>query len=163
MIRKCMSIYKGIKTLSEYRLLKLAESVKPIKFKQDELIFNNGPTYHQMFIVLSGEVSEIANEMEIRVVTEGDFFGDIVSTADQDSIVKSYITKSTTECLVIDKKDYDTIMESDFMKKFNKMISQSNTVNVEKKKLRLDRLYYVKDIGQGSYGKVYLVHDQRRF
>ena len=163
MIRKCMSIYKGIKTLSEYRLLKLAESVKPIKFKQDELIFNNGPTYHQMFIVLSGEVSEIANEMEIRVVTEGDFFGDIVSTADQDSIVKSYITKSTTECLVIDKKDYDTIMESDFMKKFNKMISQSNTVNVEKKKLRLDRLYYVKDIGQGSYGKVYLVTDLKFF
>ena len=28
--------------------------------------------------------------------------------------------------------------------------------------IALDQLYYIKDLGQGSYGKVYLVHDKKR-
>jgi len=29
--------------------------------------------------------------------------------------------------------------------------------------MTLDNLYYIKDLGSGAYGKVYLVHDEKRF
>ena len=54
-------------------------------------------------------------------------------------------------------------MESDIIKKFNKLMSQAITINKEKQQIVLDKLYYVKDIGQGSYGKVYLVTDNKFF
>ena len=153
----------GIKHLSEYKLLKIAESVKPMKFRSGELIFLGGPVYEKMFIILSGSVSEMVNDIEIKSYSENESFGDIVHGADHYDIVTSYSAKCNTECIYIDKKYFEGVIEADFLKSFQKMMSRSDTVHSEKKRICLDSLYYIKDLGQGSYGKVYLVTDSKNF
>ena len=163
MLRKALSILKLSKTLSEYKLFKLSETVKTIKFKQDTTIILNGPVYDKLFIILSGLVSQVVNDREITVLSEGDSFGDFINTSEHYDVTSSFIATTDTECLVVVKKDYAQTMESDIIKKFNKLMSQATTINKEKQQIVLDKLYYVKDIGQGSYGKVYLVTDNKFF
>ena len=163
MLRKALSTLKPNKTLSEYKLFKLSETVKTIKFKKDTTIILNGPVYDKLFIILSGSVSQVVNDREITVLSEGDSFGDFINTSEHYDVTSSFIATTDTECLVVVKKDYAQTMESDIIKRFNKLMSQATTINKEKQQIVLDKLYYVKDIGQGSYGKVYLVTDNKFF
>lgn len=153
----------GIKHLSEYKLLKIAESVKPMKFSPGELIFLGGPVYEKMFIILTGTVSEMLNDIEIKTYNETESFGDIIHTADHYDIVTSYSAKCSTECIYIEKKYFEGVVEADFLKSFQKMLTKTDTILSEKKRICLDSLYYIKDLGQGSYGKVYLVSDFKNF
>ena len=152
------------KNLSEIKLLHIAESIKLKKFSKNEEIIKNGPCSDKYYIIISGSVSEQVDNIEIKVLKEQDSFGDIINSEDYYQIRPSYYAKGNVSCFIIEKEKYENIIEEDFFKNFNSNNSDdessddSKSKKNSKEKVQLEQLYYVKDLGQGAYGKVYLVN-----
>ena len=63
------------------------------------------------------------------------------------------------ECYIIYKETYEEIVENDnqVLNPVKKLLVMNDVT------ISLENLYYIRELGCGAYGKVYLVHDQRRF
>ncbi len=147
------------RNLSEIKFLRIAESIKLSRFQTGEIILKDGPISDKYYIIVNGNVSETVNEMEIRILNKFDSFGDIINKDENYQIRPSYIAKSATTCFYIEKNKYETIMEGDFLKQFHSIMEEENSPNKNSKNkmIQLEQLFYIRDLGQGSYGKVYLV------
>ena len=146
------------RNLSEIKFLRIAESIKLRRFQTGEILIKEGPISDKYYIIVNGNVSEMVNDMEIRILNKFDSFGDIINKDENYQIRPTYIAKTAVTCFYIEKNKYETIMEGDFLKQFHSIMENENgKKNTNNKMIQLEQLYYIRDLGQGSYGKVYLV------
>lgn len=142
--------------LDELKLFQLAENFKFTKYKTGEKILKNGPSSDKFYIIVSGKVGMEINNVEVKWLSDGHSFGDIISKPTSFSQKATYFAKTNVECFYLEVECYKEIFN---VEKFE----ISPTLNLKDETLSLDKLYYVKDLGQGSFGKVYLVHDSKDF
>ncbi len=146
------------RNLSEIKFLRIAESIKLRRFQTGEILIKEGPISDKYYIIVNGNVSEMVNDMEIRILNKFDSFGDIINKDENYQIRPTYIAKNAVTCFYIEKNKYEAIMEGDFLKQFHSIMENENgKKNTNNKMIQLEQLYYIRDLGQGSYGKVYLV------
>ena len=153
----CIRNVPCLKGLNELQLFNIAESLHSCTFKENELIIKDGPISKKLFIIKHGEVKIYMKDIEIKRLTKGKSFGDIVtSQAGLYTIKASFYARTHLECFYLTKEIYDEVIESELLlKPFSKLLFKEITI-------ALDQLYYVKILGQGSYGSVYLVHNKHR-
>lgn len=122
-------------------------------YKDKQVIVKNGPTSSQLFIVNSGNVAIVTNtNVEIKILKEGNIFGDIVSKSDEYIKKADFVSKGTVECWTLAKTHYEEIIEN------NSLLNPfKGLLEVKDKTLTFENLYYVKELGFGTYGKMYLV------
>lgn len=144
-----------LRGLSEVKLFNLAESLNTCVFKENDLIIKDGPISKRLFIIKNGQAKIVIKDIEIKVLDKGMSFGDIVTSQPGLYTVKaSLYAKTNLECYYLNKTHFDEIIDSELLlRPFNKILFKDITI-------ALDQLYYVKELGQGSYGKVYLVHNK---
>lgn len=147
------------KSLSEFKLFQLAEKINQTKYKKGVVILKDGPCSDKFYIIKSGIVEIKVGKTEGKKLEEKHTFGDISSQAGTYTRKADFIALSDVECYYIDKEVYDEIVDND-----NNLINPlKNLIVMKDITITLESLYYVKELGSGSYGKVYLVHDQKKF
>lgn len=143
-------------TLSEIKLFQLAKRMTKEVFDNREEIIREGSTGDKFYIIKSGKVKVYQKGKFIREMETGSCFGEI-----------ALLTGSTRTCTIIaaershffilNKDSFNEIVDLELLKHLQKILSLQD-INVY-----LDNLYYVKTLGQGRYGKVFLVHNQKNF
>ena len=158
-----MSLLKPLpifKYLSLIKLFHLSNFLHYIQFSNEEIIIKDGPRSDKFYIIKSGTVDiKIGNKL-MKILEKNDSFGDITWHIREYSKKGNFIASSKkVECYYINKEDYENIIdEEDFISK-----PLIKILEVKELKTSLDNLYYLQDLGSGAYGKVYLVHDKKRF
>ena len=145
-----------INGVNQMILYQLAENIKTITFRECELIIRDGPISDKLYFILQGKVSLIIGDIEVKTLEQPSSFGDISQQPDAYGQKASFYAKTNLICFCLDKDTYEEILDCEIVKKSN------NNLKMKNSQLTLDQLYYLKLLGKGSYGNVYLVHDKKR-
>ena len=148
------------KYLSPLKIFQLSNYLHLNTYKKGEIILKDGPTSDKFYIIKSGSVEIKIDSIILKILEKNQTFGDIYSQIGSYTRKANFISSSLkVECYYIEKENYDDIVDKDeiFLKPLKKMLQMKDIT------MSLDNLYYLKDLGCGAYGKVYLVHDKKRF
>lgn len=168
-ISKRVSLLKSIskcKKFNELKLFLLADVLKTEKFKENTIILKNGPISNKVYIIYSGEVKvKMSNtNLEVRKLTDKMHFG-VISHEFFDKNKKAathfdFIATTPVECLTFDVDTYNDIRD-----KYNNPILEpfNNILQLKDESIPLNELYFIKELGSGTYGKVHLVHNKKQF
>lgn len=168
-ISKRISLLKSIakcKHFNDLKLFLLADLLKIEKFKENSIILKNGPISNKVYIICSGEVKlRMSNtSIDVRTLTEKMHFGEIsqefLEQNSQAATHFDFIANTQVECLTFDKDTYIDIRD-----KYNNPILGpfTNLFRIKDNSITLNNLFYLSDLGCGTYGKVYLVHNENQF
>ena len=141
--------------MSQIKLFELADNFKTVSYKENEIIIRDGPVSDKLFIIIQGKVSLIINKVEVQVLESPSSFGDISATSEPYEQTASYFAKTSVTCLCLDKEVFIDIIDNETMTKSRKMCTFHDVT------ITLDQLDFVKELGKGAYGKVYLVKGQK--
>ena len=145
------------KYISPYKMYQIMNSIKEQKYKNGQIILKDGPKSEQFFYIFNGEVNLNINGIVLKVLTKGQSFGDITSDMINYTQKTTFISKKQTILFSLDKDNYnDIVNKSDFFLRLRKIIDK-NDISIS-----LKYLYYLTDLGSGSFGKVYLVHNKKK-
>ena len=148
---------KSLKDINEFKLFSLAESLRYKTYQENTLIIHLNKTPNELFIIKTGHVKIEINDVVVKVLGPGNYFGNMITPFHKvHSNDVSYIAKTNVEIYSLKKEDYDEVMDWEILKPFNKILIKDNKINI-------NELYYIKELGQGSYGKVYLVHNKEKY
>ena len=129
---KSVSIFSD---LDDNELTRISERCNEKSFDADEIIFVEHTEGDEMYLIIEGEVSiqlELANEedvMPLITLKGGDIFGEL-SVVDEAPRSATARSRTDTRLLVLSKKDFDNLMESDHelgykvMNKIAKLVSR---------------------------------------
>ena len=149
--------FSVFKYLSEFKMFQIINSIKEKKCRPGQIILKDGPKSNNFFYIYNGEIKININGVDLKTLIKGKSFGDISSQIVNFSQIADFISSTNSILFVIDKDTYnDIVNKSDFFLNLRKMINL-NDVNIT-----LENLYYITDLGSGSYGQVYLVHNKKK-
>lgn len=142
--------------LSEMKLFKLAEMLKTEHFKSNEVIIKEGPNSDKLYIIKSGKVKVYINNVCIKELEKGSSFGEISSLKSY-SRPAIFIAFDKLECYMLDRDSFEEVIDNDMLKPLQKILILKDIT------IALEHLYYIKELGYGSSGNVYLVHNRKNF
>ena len=143
-----------LRTLSLDKLKSLTEVLKISKFLQGSVIFQQGDPGDSFFIVKKGQVDIIKDKIPLRTISKDDFFGER-SIIFNEPRTATVIAKENCSCWVLTKNDFLGIIDEGIRKQIMKRIELQNDSIV------LTDLVLVKQVGQGMFGKVFLVYNSK--
>ena len=152
------------KYLNLFKTFEIINQMKIKSFKYGKTIIKNGPNSKKFFLILEGRVNIQIKKSDktivIRTLENNQTFGDISNKNNFYTQKVDFIANSYVKCLFLEKEIYEKFTEnSTEILNFNQLIiNDFNDLTIT-----LDELYYLKDLGQGAYGKVYLIHDKKKF
>ncbi len=150
---------KFFKNLTPLQTFLLSNYLHLNQYKYGSLILENGPISDKYFLIKSGTVQIKMGEVILETLESGKTFGDFTI---HEKITKkaNYVASSVkVECYYIEKENYEDITEKEILCPLKKYLKKSKN----KDNITLNKLYYIKDLGRGAYGRVYLVHDEKNF
>ena len=153
-ILKQLSLFKY---LSEFKLFQIINSFKEKRYGPGQIILKDGPKSNFFYFIFNGEVKININGVDFKTLTNGKCFGDISSEEKKFSQITDFISKTNSIIFLIEKDTYnDIVNKSDFFLNLRKMI------NLNDANITLYNLYYLQNLGFGSYGQVFLVHNKKK-
>ena len=147
------------KSLSPLKIFQLSNYVHLSKYKYGKIILENGPNSDKLYLIKSGTVEIRIDKIIIQSLEAGATFGEFTNLKKIKKKANFIAASSIVECYYIDKENYEDIMEKEILYPLKKYLTKDR----EKNDITLDKLYFLKDLGSGNYGKVYLVHDENNF
>ena len=148
------------KNLTPLQTFQLSNYVHLRQYKLGKIILENGPSSDKLYLIKSGSVQIQIGDVILQTLEQGQTFGDFSALENITKKANFVSSNSKVECYYIEKENYEDIMEKDFICPLKKYLYKNTNKN---NKIYLNKLYYIKDLGKGSYGKVYLVHDEKNF
>ncbi len=140
-----------------FKIFQLANTMKIKYYKPGEIIIKDGPISDYYYYIYEGKIEIFIENNNIKKLTKNQFFGDIISQKGSYSRKANFISLTKVICL-IEKENYEKILEEDeLFQHLKKMLVLKDLT------ISLDSLFFVRDIGFGSYGKVYLVCDNKKY
>ena len=142
-------------TLKETKYLEIAKNITTEIFNDKSIIMKEGSISNKFYIIKSGKVKIEQQKNFIRYLEVGGCFGEIPNiTGEIDLFTVTAI--GSVECYVLTKEDFPNFDYN--ISKEIKEISSLNDININ-----IEDLYFVKILGNGKFGKVYLVHNMKHF
>jgi cGMP-dependent protein kinase len=155
---KLMNVIQKIPILrgiSNKRMARSLSHLRIMEYCDSEEIVTQGTEATEFYIVKKGSVEIYKDNVYMRTIRKYDFFG-------ERSIIKQEIRSATAKavgdviCWVLNKNDFLNIIEARKTMLNKRLMLQDDTVS-------LDNLLYIKNLGQGHFGNVYLVTHQDKF
>lgn len=144
---------------NDYVNFQIVNAIKIETFQDGKVLLKNGPSSDKFFIIKSGKVLVYSNDSIIKTLDKNKSFGDITSESVEYTRHADFISSGKVECYVVDKAMYEQlVVNNDQVYNSVKELMVMNHLTIS-----LDNLYYIKELGHGAYGKVYLVHDKNHF
>ena len=157
MLKKC-DLFNN---LNEWKIFQIADSVKLKSFKDNQKIIKNGPKSDKLYIIKEGIVKIMIGDFLLGDLKQGDFFGDITPNDEklnQNKQNQNFISSGKSECYYIEKDIYEEIIH---YKNKNLIDKAFEVVKGKNSTFNLDDLFFVRELGNGAYGKVCLIHDKK--
>ena len=142
-------------SLKETQFLELSKLISKESYKDMEMISREGEIANKFFIIKSGKVKLYQKKKFIRELEQGGCFGEIPNVTGEIRLF-TVISVGNTECYVLSKEDFIGL-DKNLIGQI-KTLSYLNDVNVT-----LSDLFFVKVLGNGRFGKVFLVHNTQHF
>ena len=147
------------KNISDYKLYRLVESMHCESYVSGKVILKDGPNSDKFYLIKSGQVQIQISKVVVKTLEKHQSFGDISSHAGEYSRKADFVSNGKVECFILEKETYEEIIEND-----NQVLEPLKQLLVMNElTLSLDNLFFIKELGCGAYGKVFLVHDQKKF
>ena len=149
------TIVKVIKKVQLFRLLpdskleSLAPLLKEKEFIDKEIIFHQGDPGDSFYIVKQGEVQVVKDNIVVRIVSEGDYFGER-SILLNENRTASVISRGKSSAWMLNRCDFVPIIEDSIKKNLIKRIS------LQDDSIALSDLFIIKLLGKGTFGNVFL-------
>lgn len=140
--------------LSTKKLKSLTSLLKLSEFKDQEKIFKQGDPGDSFFIVKEGKVDIIKDGTCLRTIESNDFFGERAILFNETRSA-SAVSKADTKLWVLNKSDFLRIIDPAMQKHLTTRIMLQND------SISLNQLIFIKLIGEGTFGKVFLVKDSK--
>ena len=144
------------KNLSEKLLESLASKLKKKKYRENEIIINEGTIVDSLYLISKGRVQLTKDNIYIRELESGSCFGENAIFFENSKSTNSVIAVETVICYILMKNDFDIILNDNNMKNYllTKFALQDTSIN-------LSDLHYIKFLGKGKFGSVSLVHNKK--
>ena len=141
--------------LKEMNYLKICKNIIKENFDNETIIIKEGGKAKNFYIIKKGKVKVTQNGNFIRYLDCGGCFGEISNLTGEINLF-TIVSIGNTECYVIKGEEFKNI--DIHISKEIKLLYFLNDINIE-----LEQLFYVKNLGGGKFGKVFLVHNKKHF
>ena len=149
---KKISIFKH---LTENRLLDICKIMKKEHFKEGELIFEDKSDGNKLYLLYKGKVQVLKDNKVLRELDKGSCFGEISLLLNQ---------QHTATIKASTKVSLYTLSSDNFFKNMDKNILDFLIYKISLQDnflTNLENLYFIKSIGEGKFGSVSLVHNEK--
>jgi cGMP-dependent protein kinase len=143
--------------LSDLKLLQLARALQKVHYENNDLIMKENTLGDKFFIINSGRVKIFKDFNLIRELEAFSCFGEICFG--KESIIRktSVYANGPVECYTLNYQNFTEIVDDKISEYIQRAISlQDMTID-------LNSLYFLKILGQGKFGRVFLVHNTKNF
>ena len=149
--------YYLFQSLSKKTLEKIAIKMSKEKYKNGDVIVNEGTKGTKFYLIYKGRVKIIKDGKYLRHLETGNCFGErAILTSDDIRTATVIAVGKKVVCYILSKEDFSLILTDENTKKYliKKLSLQDDDIS-------LDNLKMIKFLGKGKFGNVYLVHNNK--
>lgn len=146
-----VSIFKSI---DHEKLMQLTQLFELAHFEDREIIVSQNSQGDFFYLIKSGSVSIVKNNEVLRNITKFDYFGERSLLLDE-ARTASVVANGKVSCWTLKKVDFQRTLDETLLKRIMKRIEMQDN------ELKFSDLYFVRVLGKGAYGTVFLVTDQK--
>ena len=142
---------------SDALLVKICMLMQKEKFEEGETIVKEGEMGDKFYLIKKGKVNVLKNNKIIREMEKGNCFGELSLLINEPrSATIQTATKVTT--YVLTKQAFNDIMDKNMLAYLTKKVALQDNFDST-----LEDFYFCKNLGQGKFGSVSLVHNGKNF
>ncbi|MCQ2817128.1 MAG: cyclic nucleotide-binding domain-containing protein [archaeon] len=151
-----MEIFKNspLKTIEDISLC-----LRPLKFTKGSKIIEEFDNKNQFYLISKGRVQVSKRGKILRFLDEGSCFGERESMPNHKGKRSATITAVSENVICYELTNY--YFENIILKDENAKLFLENQIILQSDQLTLDELYFIKFLGKGKFGNVYLVHNHK--
>lgn len=138
---------------SDQRLLEICINMKKEKFKPGEMIFGEGDQGDKLYLIYKGTVKVYKQDKFLRELEDGNCFGE-VSLLVNEPRSATIIADKYVSTYTLSKDDFISYIDKNMLDFLIKKISLQDNFST-----KLEDLKFVRNLGQGKFGYVALVHN----
>ena len=139
------------------KLIQICSLMKKEKFNQNDYIFEKGDKADKFYIIKKGSVIVWNDEKRIRELEKGNYFGELALLSNEPRSA-SIQAKEYCTVYVLEKNDFIKSIDKKLLEYLNIKMSLLDDFN-----MTLNDFYFCKNLGQGKFGEVSLVHNNKHF
>ena len=139
------------------KVIQICTLMKKEKFSKDQYIFRKGSIADKFYIIKKGAVIVWHGEKRVRELEEGNCFGELALLSNEP---RSATLQAKANCTLyaLEKHDFIKNIDKKFLEYLNIKMSLLDDFNMS-----LNDFYFCKNLGQGKFGEVSLVHNKKHF
>ena len=139
------------------KLIQICTLMKKEKFNKDKFIFSKGDIADKFYIIKKGAVIVWHGEKRVRELEEGNCFGELALLSNEP---RSASLQAKVNCTLyaLEKNDFIKNIDKKLLQYLNVKMSLLDDFNMS-----LDHFYFCRNLGQGKFGEVSLVHNKKHF
>ena len=139
------------------KLIQICSLMKKEKFDPNEFIFEKGAKADKFYVIKKGSVIVWRDEKRIRELEKGNCFGELALLSNEP---RSATLQAKEYCTlyVLEKNDFINNIDKKLLEYLNLKMALLDDFNMS-----LKDFYFCKNLGQGKFGEVSLVHNNKHF
>ena len=139
------------------KLIQICSLMKKEKFDPNDYIFEKGDDADKFYVIKKGSVIVWRDEKRIRELEKGNCFGELALLSNEP---RSATLQAKDYCTlyVLEKNDFINSIDTKLLEYLNIKMSLLDDFNMS-----LNDFYFCKNLGQGKFGEVSLVHNNKNF
>ena len=142
---------------SDNLLMKICMLMSKEKFDTNQVIVREGEIGDKFYLIKKGKVNVIKNQKFIREMEQGNCFGELSLLINEPrSATIETATKVTT--YVLTKQAFNDVLDKNMLSYLQNKVALQDNFNSS-----LEDFYYCKNLGQGKFGSVSLIHNGKNF
>ena len=142
---------------SDNLLVKICMLMSKEKYKINDIVFKEGELGDKLYLIKKGKVKVSKNNKYIREIEQGNCFGELALLVNEPrSATIVAATKLTLYTLT--KQNFNEVMDKNMLSYLQQKVALLDHFHSS-----LDDFYYCKNLGQGKFGSVSLVHNTKNF
>ena len=142
---------------SDNLLVKICMLMTKEKYNVNDIVFKEGEIGDKLYLIKKGKVNVSKNNKFIREIEQGNCFGELALLVNEPR--SATIVASTKLSLYsLTKQNFNEVMDKNMLSYLQQKVALLDHFNSS-----LDDFYYCKNLGQGKFGSVSLVHNRKNF
>ena len=143
---------------SNYKLIKICSVMKKEKYEPEEIIFEENTPANKFYMIKKGTVKILKDGKKLREFGKGSCFGEIALLRNE---LRTATLQAKEKCTlyVLEKEDFDKNIDQNMLAYLNNKMALQDNQSLNS----IDNFYYCKKLGQGKFGEVSLVHNNKYF
>ena len=142
---------------SDNRLMKICTLMTKERYKEGDVIVKEGDIGDKFYLIKNGKVKVLKDKKVVREMESGACFGEM-SLLINEKRSATIIAQTKCSFYILTKSNFLDAMDKNIIDYLYKKIALQDNFN-----MNLNDLYFVKNLGQGKFGSVSLVHNKKHY